>query len=139
MGGSLPAEYDYATWTARWTGGLSAEITGRDHTLHADEPEEFGGADSGPMPTEILTASLASCFCMALAWSAKRRNVELTEIEVDVRPERPGQAPRLGAFDVWVRASAPPDVLAPLVDLAKRVCWVSNTLANPPEIRYHLD
>lgn len=133
-----PDEHEYATWTARWTGGLSTEISGRGHTLRADEPPEFGGEDTGPMPTEILVAALASCFCMALAWAARRRGVELDDIEVDVRPERaPGHA-RHGAYDVTVRSSAPEDVLAPLVELAKRVCWVSNTLQHPPELRYRI-
>jgi len=27
--------------------------------------------------------------------------------------------------------------LAPAVELAKRYCWVTNTLRQPPEIRYH--
>ncbi len=131
-------KHEYGIWTARWTGGVSAQVTGRGHVLQADEPPEFGGDNSGPMPTEILCAALASCFCMALAWSANRRGVELTSIEVDVRPERAGKEPRHGAYDIWVRSSVPPETLAPLVELAKRVCWVSNTLASPPEMRYHL-
>ena len=129
---------EYAVWTAEWTGGVSARVSGRGHAIQADEPPEFGGSDTGPMPTEILAAALASCFCMALAWSAKRRQVEVTSIEVDVRAERAGKEPRHGAYDIWVRSSVSPDQLAPLVELAKRVCWVSNTLASPPEMRYHL-
>ena len=131
-------QHEYATWTARWTGGVSAKVFGRGHSIAADEPPEFGGNDAGPMPTEILVAALASCFCMALAWSATRRGVELTSLEVDVRAERAGKEPRHGAYDIWIRSSVPPETLTSLVALAKRVCWVSNTLATPPEIRYHL-
>ncbi len=28
--------------------------------------------------------------------------------------------------------------LAPAIDLAKRFCWVTNTIRTPPQLRYHL-
>ena len=31
---------------------------------------EFGGEDTGPMPTELMVAALASCFCLAVVWAA---------------------------------------------------------------------
>ena len=29
-------------------------------------------------------------------------------------------------------------ILQPVVALAARYCWVTNTIRNPPEIRYHI-
>ena len=46
--------------------------------------------------------------------------------------------PRHGRYDLWVRSSTPSEELAPAVELAKRYCWVTNTLATAPEITYHL-
>jgi putative redox protein len=132
-------EHVYDVWTARWQGGLAAEVEGRGHRLRAAEPPEFGGDDSGPMPTELLAAALASCFCLAVAWAAGKRRLEVPDLEVDVQPHRAPGEPRHGAYDVTVRSSAPEADLARAVDLAKRYCWVTNTLATPPEIRYHVE
>lgn len=131
-------EHEYAVWTAEWRGGLASDVTGRGHTIRVDEPEEFGGGDTGPMPTEMLVVALASCFCIAVAWAARKRRIPVDDIRVRVQPHRVVGEPRHGSYDVWIESSTPSDVLAPAVDLAKRYCWVTNTLLTPPEIRYHL-
>lgn len=130
--------HEYAVWSAEWTGGLSSAITGRGHALTADEPPQYGGADTGPMPTELLVAALASCFCLAVVWAAGKKRIDIADLRVDVRPERAGDEPRHGAYDVWIHSSTPASELAPAVELAKRYCWVTNTISHPPEVRYHL-
>lgn len=131
-------EYRYATWRAEWRGGLAADVSGRGHTLRVDEPPEFGGTDTGPMPTEVLAAALASCMCIAVAWAAKKRRVGLADVAVEVRPSRAPGEPRHGRYDVRVESSVPRDVLQPCVELAARYCWVTNTLKHPPEIVYEV-
>jgi putative redox protein len=125
-------------WTAEWKGGFASDVSGRGHALRADEPPQYGGEDSGPMPTELLIAALASCFCAAVAWSARRRKVELPDLEVEVRAVRAPGEPRHGAYEIAVHSSLAAEELAPLVELAKDACWVSNTLRHPPELRYRL-
>jgi putative redox protein len=131
-------DHEYAVWTAEWRGGMATDVTGRGHCVRVDEPEEFGGEDTGPMPTEMLVVALASCFCLAVAWAARKRRIPLEDLRVSVRPHRAVGEPRHGTYDVWVETSTPPDAIAPAVDLAKRYCWVTNTITTPPEIRYHL-
>lgn len=128
----------YPVWTAEWLGGLKTDVSGRGFSIRVDEPRGAGGEDTGPMPTEVLAAALASCFCLAIAWAADRREVELPDLEVQVRPERAPGEPRHGAYDLAVHSSLSSDQLEPLVQMAKRYCWVTNTLANPPEIRYRV-
>jgi putative redox protein len=128
-----------AVWTAVWRGGYKSDLAGRGHSLRSDEPLSAGGEDTGPMPTELLTAAMASCFCAAVAWAAGKRRVELPDLEVDVQAQRAGQEPRYGRYEVWVRSSLPAEQLAPLVELASRYCWVSNTLRDPPEIVHHVE
>jgi len=137
----MPVEddHEYAVWTADWKGGMATEVTGRGHSIRIDEPHEFGGEDTGPMPTEVLAASLAGCFCVALAWGARKRRIPVDAIQVSVRPRRAPGEPRHGFYDLWIRTSAAPEEIAPAVDLAKRYCWVTNTLMNPPQITYHLE
>ena len=84
---------------ARWAGGLSAVATARGHELHVDEPPHAGGRDAGMMPTELLCASLASCFCLAVAWVAShpavtRVRTKKCRVAPRVRPRQSTPAPR---------------------------------------------
>jgi putative redox protein len=118
---------------ARWTGGLRAVVDAGGFEVVADEPESAGGTGTGPQPTELLLASIASCFTLALAYSARKRDMELADVEVDVVGYYDG--PQFRAFKISVRASAPTgDELAKLAESAKRVCYVTRTLAASPTI-----
>ena len=88
------------------------------------------------MPTELLAASIASCFCLALAFTAGKRGRELPGLQVAVRPERPGRELRIERFEIEARAEVPEEELAALIEPARRVCWVSNTLAHGVELSY---
>ena len=122
--------------SARWSGGYAVGVEARGHRLAVDEPAEAGGEDGGMMPTEVFLASLASCFCLALAWRADRDGTELPGLRVDGRAERAGRELRYDRIVLTATADVPGDQLAPLVERARRLCWVSNTLATPPAIEY---
>ena len=113
---------------------MQADVSARGHGMHVDEPEAFGGTDTGPMPTELLTASLASCMCLSVVWAAGKRRLELPDLEVQVRPMRAQGEPRYGRYEVTVHSSADAQALGPVVDLAARYCWVTNTLRTSPEV-----
>jgi putative redox protein len=122
--------------TATFHGGYAATVEARGHTVAVDEPAEAGGEDEGFMPTELLFAGLASCFALALGHAARKRDVELPGLTVEVTAERPGSELRYNRVVVTASARAPQDKLADLVDKAARLCWVSNTFAQPPQIEY---
>lgn len=122
--------------SATWTGGYSSRARAREHEIAVDEPVSSGGGDSGMMPTEVLCASIASCFCLALAHVAAKRGRELPGLRVVVRAERPGRELRYGRFEIEAQADVPEQELAALLEPARRVCWVSNTLARGPELSY---
>ena len=42
------------------TSGFAQIVEMRSHQLTADEPLEFGGADTGPTPYELLVAALGT-------------------------------------------------------------------------------
>ncbi|MGD9695702.1 MAG: OsmC family protein [Thermoleophilia bacterium] len=125
-------------WTATWRGGLATDVEARGHSIRVDEPHEVGGGDTGPMPTELLTAALASCMCLAVAWAAAKRRVELPDLRVSARATRVPGEPRYGRYDVWIVSSLPDEAMAPVAELAERYCWVTNTLRNPPDMKFHL-
>jgi uncharacterized OsmC-like protein len=122
--------------TATFHGDYAATVDVRGHTLSVDEPVASGGDDSGAMPTELLAGALASCFALALGHVARREGVELPGLRVDVEAERAGRELRYGRLLVFAQADVS---LAPFMDKAQRLCWVSNTFATPPEIEYRTE
>lgn len=117
---------------SRWNGDWKATVTAGPFTLIVDEPEEVGGTFAGPMPTEYFLASLASCYTLAIAWAARREQVELADLTVSAVGEYEGQ--RYAGLRVSVQSSLAADQLEPLLATASRVCYVSNTLTQPPTI-----
>ncbi|HUA72841.1 MAG TPA: OsmC family protein [Solirubrobacteraceae bacterium] len=122
--------------TATWLRGFQARVHTRGHEIAVDEPVAEGGDDAGVMPTDLLAASIASCFCLSLAFCAGKRGRELPGLEVVVRRVRAGRELRYERFEIDVRAEVPEEELAALMEAARRVCWVSNTLARGVELSY---
>jgi len=122
--------------SAAWLGGMRARVHARGHELAVDEPVADGGEDSGAMPTELLCAALASCFCLALAFAAAKRRLELPGLRVVVRATRAGRELRYERFEIEAQAKAPSELLETLLEPARRLCWVSNTLASGAQLSY---
>lgn len=121
------------TVRARWAGGYRVDLAVRDgrFTLRADEPRDSGGSDTGPMPSELLFASLAACFTMAVAYVAGKRRLALPDLEVWVSgvADRPNLRYQHVAITAWSSlAETAPDDFATLLRLAKEVCWVTRTV-----------
>ena len=122
--------------TAYWSGGYRCRIPIRQFELLADEPETVvGGTDTGPTPTELFLASLATCFTMALAHIARKRRVELPD-DLAVTAVGDYSGPSFGGLRVEVSSSHPEAELRQLIDWAAGVCYVSNTLRNAPAVEY---
>jgi putative redox protein len=69
---------------ARRRKGYEHEIEIREHRLIADEPEDRGGTDQGPTPTELLAGSLAGCTAITIEMYADRKGWDLGDVEVSV-------------------------------------------------------
>jgi organic hydroperoxide reductase OsmC/OhrA len=117
----------------RWQGGYRVELTVRDgrFTLTSDEGPEEGGTDTGPMPSELLFSSLASCFAMAIEWVAKKRHHVLPDLEVIVTwgydvSQRWYDHVQIEAMSSM--ATTAPEEFELLVQRATDVCWVSRTM-----------
>jgi uncharacterized OsmC-like protein len=122
---------------ARWEGGWRCRVTvpegsGPGFELVVDEPESAGGTGAGPMPTQYLLAAMASCYALALRWSAGKRGVTLPDLAVTATGTYDG--PGFGRLVLDVATSAPAEVIGPLVRPALRVCYVSNTIASAPPV-----
>ena len=62
--------------------GFAQEIKSGKHRLVSDEPAEFGGADEGPGPYDLLLAALGSCTSMTVGLYARRKGWSLEAVRV---------------------------------------------------------
>lgn len=106
----------------------------RSFQIRADEPPQFHGDDTGPTPTELLLASLASCLGMAVVHAGRKRGVELPDLAVKVTGTY--QGPRFGRIRVEITSSLPREELEGILERAVRSCYVSNTLRTPPDMEF---
>ena len=118
--------------TAHWQGDYRVDVEAGRVPLRVDEPERVGGSDTGPQPTDLLLAAVASCMVLSMAYSARKRDLELHRIEVTVGGYYEGL--RFRSIEVSVSTDAPADVVDVLMASAQRVCYVTNTLRDSPEI-----
>jgi putative redox protein len=79
---------------ARRIDGFAHEVDMEDgHVLIVDEPQDRGGTDTGPRPTQLLAASLAGCTAITVEMYADRKGWDVGAIEVDVDLTYDGTVP----------------------------------------------
>ena len=72
------------------------DIHVREHLIGADGSVEEGGTDSGPSPHDLYDAALGACKALTLVWYAKRKNIPLEDLRVEV--ERDAGEERHGIY-----------------------------------------
>jgi uncharacterized OsmC-like protein len=113
------------------------EVAVRGHRLVVDQPRDNGGQDSGPTPTELFAASLASCVAFYAGRFLARHGVDPGGLRVDASFTMAADRPaRVAEVTLTVRA---PQGLDParqdaLLAVASH-CTVHNTLRRPPAVR----
>ena len=90
---------------ARRRQGYEHEVEIREHRLIVDEPEEKGGTNHGPAPSELLAASLVTCTAITIEMYADRKEWGLGTVEVaaDYTEATTDDPPR---FDVTITLGA---------------------------------
>jgi len=113
----------------RWMGQYRTNINIRGvHQLDSDETPEYGGNDSGPMPTEFFLASVATCLCLAVTHIGQKKKISLNNMEVSASGEKDPASFQFKEIHLQVQADLPATELQPLVMQAKKYCFVSNTI-----------
>jgi putative redox protein len=90
--------------SARRRKGYAHTVTFEHQTLIVDEPEEAGGADTGPRPTALLGMSLATCTAITIEMYADRKGWDVGDLEVEVDYVLDPKA--LSRFDVVLKLPA---------------------------------
>ena len=83
-----PAEPFAVTVAETGAGRFSQAISAGKHRLGADEPEAYGGNDTGPTPYDLLLAALGACTTMTLRIYAERKGWEVKGIKTALRHEK---------------------------------------------------
>ena len=117
---------------ATWEGGYRCKVATGAFEIAVDEPVSAGGDGTGPQPTEVFLASLASCFALALSHVARKREVELADLTVTAVGEYDG--PKFAKLRLEVVSSLAAELLEPLLARASAICYVSNTLRAVNEV-----
>ena len=69
-------------------GSFQQAIAAGPHRLLADEPESYGGKDTGPTPYGLLLAGLGACTAMTVRMYADRKKWPLERVRVTLRHEK---------------------------------------------------
>lgn len=120
------------------------------HAMLADEPEAFGGFDSGPSPYDYLSIALGACTSMTMRMYASHKSLPVERIQVDVKHRKihaedckdcgEGREGRIDRFERILRidGALSEDHLARLVEIADK-CPVHKTLEAEAAIVTRLD
>ncbi len=114
-------------------GGVRFAAHIRQHRLIVDQPASGGGEDSGPMPLELLGASLGTCVALYVQQFCHARSLPYEGMRVEVTPQFADG--RIARFEVRVILPEPlPAHYAKLLDRVARSCPAHSTLAHGAEI-----
>lgn len=124
---------DNRTVTARiGRDAYRTELQTSAHTIHADEPNEAGGKNSGPTPGDFLRMSLASCTAITLRMYADRKSWDVEQIQVTVSNENQKYKTVFQCI-ISVTGNLSEAQRKRLVEIA-HACPVHKVLANPIEV-----
>jgi putative redox protein len=108
------------------------EIEG-GHVVRVAEPTEAGGADTGPSPTRLVAASLASCVAVTMEMYAERKGWGVGPVEVDVDVEYRGFVPLSFVVTLRLPAELSDEQRQRLLVIARK-CPVHKLLAGETEV-----
>jgi putative redox protein len=86
------------------TGPRKMEVISDNWSFVVDLKEKFGGEDSGPNPSELTAAAVASCEVLTgIVWAARRHEIELRDLEAEVTWEYEENPDRISRIDVAIK------------------------------------
>lgn len=120
-------------------GGLKFATQIRGHRLVVDQPAGAGN-DEGPMPIELLGASLATCVALYVQQFCHARGLPYEGMRVELQQYGAQNPGRVGLFDVRViLPEALPPQYAEMVQRVARSCPAHNTLVHGSEVEVGIE
>lgn len=121
-------------------GGMRFAADIRGHRLIVDQPERAGGTDTGPMPIELLGASLGTCIALYVQQFCATRDLPYAGLRVEVQQRGATNPGRIGEFEVKVvlPTELPPQY-AEMLERVARSCPAHNTFEHGAEIKVAIE
>lgn len=120
-------------------GGLRFAAQVRSHRIVVDQPERAGGADGGPMPIELLGASLGTCIALYVHQFCQARQLSSEGLRVEVTQHGAQNPGRIGEFVVRVELPAGvPEHHLPMLERVAKSCPAHNTFDHGAEVRVEI-
>jgi uncharacterized OsmC-like protein len=122
-------------------GGDRYRIAIRGHEVVVDQPMDEGGTDTGPTPTELFVAGLASCVAFYGGRYLRRHAISERGFEVDAvfafAIDRPA---RVGGIELAIHLPEgfPPERRSAFLAVLEH-CTVHNSIVSTPLIQITLD
>ena len=108
----------------------------RGHRVIVDQPVPDGGADTGPTPTELFVAGLASCVAYYAGRYLTRHGLDRAGLRVTadwaMSTDRPARVASI-RLSITPPPGVPPQRMPGLLAVASH-CTVHNTLQHAPEV-----
>lgn len=120
-------------------GGMKFATQIRGHTLIVDQPAGAGG-DEGPMPLELLGASIGTCVALYVQQFCHSRGLPYEGMRVEVQQLGARNPSRIGTFDVRVVLEQEiPEEYNELLERVARSCPAHNTLVHGSEVAVRIE
>jgi ribosomal protein S12 methylthiotransferase accessory factor len=120
-------------------GGMAVDAEFKGHTIHTDQPEKNGGANSAPAPFDLFLASIATCAGLYAMRFCERRGFSPGELSVTLDPVRDPEGKRLSALRLEVHLpDGFPEKYHPAIVRAIDQCAVKRAIVDPPEIEVQI-
>lgn len=120
-------------------GGLKFATDIRGHTLIVDQPAGVGN-DEGPMPLELLGASIGTCVALYVQQFCETRGLPYEGMRVEVQQIGARNPSRVGTFDVRVVLQDEiPEEYASMLERVARSCPAHNTLVHGSEVAVRIE
>ena len=130
-------------------GKFENHVVSGDHVALADEPESFGGFDSGMSPYQYLSAALGACTVMTMRMYAERKGWTVDRLAARITHEKDHAEDCEACLDdkdvkvdifereIAIEGDLPEGGVARLLEIADK-CPVHKTLHSPVVVRTRL-
>ena len=119
--------------------GLRLALRSGRWSIETDQRTEYGGEDTGPMPSELFLWSIAACYGQAVAHVGRKMRAPMDGLRLEVEGQKDREASRFSAVTVTVFApSCPAPQLEKVAEHAKRICYVTNSISPSLEVRFEV-
>lgn len=119
--------------TVKWTGDMSfSSTTPSGHIIKMDGPEQIGGKNEGPRPTELLLNAVCGCTGIDIISILTKMRLNPSSFEMEIEGERAEDHPkRFTTIHIHYafEGDLPEDKVRKAIELSKnKYCSVSQSL-----------